>query len=301
MKFLMKLWPCLFLIILIAGCKEEEGTDKQPFIIFKQGNEFTTDGDSIPVGAQMKFGIQAVGGGAVITDLRVKRILSEETIVELDKGMYRAEGGLDTTLVYVKGSSYEEKWTFFIQNSNRDTASISLTVYIGLGSAYGPISYYPSITLSYSENQDYPHYLDLYSGVAFGKQDVSGHEADIDLAAFWYVTSGLSSPTLTCPAYPSAQTYYPEFANWPVKNSTTYDYKSTDNNLITIGQFDAAENDSLLVNGYKPQNVSGLCKYCYTGKVIPFKTADGKYGMVKVIRADEMNTGTMEIAVKMQK
>ena len=86
-----------------------------------------------------------------------------------------------------------------------------------------------------------------------------------------------------------------------MKNSTLYDYKTSDSDLISAEQFDSAENDSLLVAGYKPQNVSGLCKFCYTGKVIPFKTAAGKFGMVKVIRADEQEGGSMEIAVKIQK
>ncbi len=172
----------------------------------------------------------------------------------------------------MKSDAEQETWNFFIMNANRDTASISLTVYKGDGSAYGEIFYYPSITLGYPTNGQYPNFLDLSSGTAYHEGKCSGHEQEIDLAAFYYVTSGLPSPTLTCPAYTSAITYYPMFADWTVKNSTTYDYKTSDNDLVSIAQFDAAENDSLLVAGYKPQNVSGLCKYCYTGKVIPFKT-----------------------------
>jgi hypothetical protein len=144
------------------------------------------------------------------------------------------------------------------------------------------------------------HFLDLKTGMAYNEANVSGHEQDIDLAAFWYITSGNSSPTLTCPGYTSAITYYPMFENWPVRNSTLYDYKTSDNDLVTPEQFDAAGNDSLLVAGYLPQNVSGLCKYAYTGKIIPFKTAGGKYGMVKVIRADEQEGGSMEIEIKIQ-
>lgn len=70
---------------------------------------------------------------------------------------------------------------------------------------------------------------------------------------------------------------------------------------MTISQFDAAMNDSLLVTAFKPDKVSGNCKYGYTGKVIPFKTQEGKYGMIKVIHADEKEDGIMEIAVKIQK
>jgi hypothetical protein len=249
---------------------------------------------------QGKFGFSVVGGGAAITNLRVKRIMEDDVVIELDKGLYVATGGIDTTLVYVKSDAEQETWNFFMMNGNRDTASVFLTVFKGDGSAYGDIFYYPAITLGYPVNDQFAHFLDLKTGVLYNQDNISGHEQDVDLAVFYYITSGKSSPTLTCPGYPSAQTWYPVFADWTVKNSTLYDYKTNDNNLVTPAQFDAADNDSLLVAGYKPQNVSGLCKFCYTGKVIPFKTSNGKYGMVKVVRADEQDGGSMEIDVKIQ-
>ncbi len=296
----LKAGMLVFLALVISFCTEENSTDEFPFIILKNGNEYTPDGARVPAGGQMKFGISAVGGSAAITDFRVKRIAGGSDIVEMDKGIFITTGGIDTALVFVKGDAEQETWNFFIMNANRDTASISLNVFKGDGSAYGEIFYYPSITLGYPAGDHNEHFLDLKSGIAYTLENVAGHEQEIDLAAFYYTSSGKSSPTLTCPAYPSAQTYYPGFADWTVKNSTTYDYKTSDNDLVSIAQFDAAENDSLLVAGYKPQNVSGLCKFCYTGKVIPFKTAHGKYGMVKVIRADENEGGSIEIAVKIQ-
>jgi hypothetical protein len=290
----------IFLIFSLTHCTQEETTDQLPFILLKQGDEFTQDGARVPVGGQMKFGISVVGGGAAITNLRIKRITENAIITELDKGLYVATGGIDTALVYVKSDAEQETWNFFMMNDNRDTASVFLTVFKGDGSAYGDIYYYPSITLGYPTNDQNAHFLDLKIGTLYSQENVSGHEQDIDLAAFYYITSGKSSPTLTCPGYPSAQTWYPVFADWTIKNSTLYDYKTSDNNLVTPAQFDACMNDSLLVSGYNPQNVSGLCKYCTNGKVIPFKTAGGKYGMVKVTRADEQDGGTMEIAVKIQ-
>ncbi len=294
----------LILLLLLAfgltNCSEEETTDQYPFILLDTGDEFTQAGERVPVGGQLKFAISAVGGGSAITNLRVKRMTGQGTVTELDKGIYLATGGLDTTLIYTKSGAPVETWNIFILNENRDSASVYLDIYLGDGSAYGDILYFPSITLGYPTNGGYPHYLDLDSGLVFSQENVHGSEQKIDLASFFYYSSGKSSPTLTCPAYPSAQTYYPEFANWPVKNSTLYDYKTSDNDLVSEAQFDAAMNDSLLVAGYKPQNVSGLCKFCYTGKVIPFKTTGGKYGMVKVIRADETEGGSMEIAVKIQ-
>ena len=36
-------------------------------------------------------------------------------------------------------------------------------------------------------------------------------------------------------------------------------------------------------------------------KVIPFKTHEGKYGLIKVIHSDEKEDGVIEIAIKVQK
>lgn len=287
--------------MLNTGCTEEDTTDQFPFILFQHGDGLMSEGDEIPVGGQMRFGISAVGGGSAITNLRVKRYAGDQVVTELDRGMYIATGGLDTVLIFPKSNEEKEIWNFFIMNQNRDTASVSMTVFKGDGSAYGEIFHYPSIRLSYPSNSLFGNFLDLDSGMVYSQTDVAGHEPEIDLVSFFYYTSGSPSPTLTCPGYTSAQTYYPVFSTWPVKNTTTYDYKTTDNDLVSQEQFNAAINDSLLVCGYKPQYVSGLCKFCYTGKVIPFKTTNGKYGMISVIRADEQEDGSMEIAVKIQK
>jgi len=91
------------------------------------------------------------------------------------------------------------------------------------------------------------------------------------------------------------------FVSWSVRNQTMYDYYTSDNNLVTPAQFDLASNDSLLVNAYRPGSVSGQSKFAYTGKVVPFRSANGKYGLIKVIRTDETASGEMEIAVKIQK
>ncbi len=65
----------VFIALTMICCSEEESTDQFPFIILKQGSEYTPDGARVPVGGQMKFGISAVGGGSAITNIRVKRIL----------------------------------------------------------------------------------------------------------------------------------------------------------------------------------------------------------------------------------
>lgn len=288
-------------IPFLSGCDKEKNPGYPPVILLKPGGQYTSEGAYVPVGGKLTFGLSVSGSGAAITNLRVKRISEGSKITEIDNGMFITKGGLDTTLIFNKGSAVSEKWTFFVMNANRDTSSVSVTVNLGSGSAYGDIDSFPSVIVGYHLNNVYPHFIDLNTGLAYDHSSVTGHEAAIDLAAFWYITSGKSSPTLTCPGYPSAQTYYPEFNSWTIRNSTVYDYFTSDNALISDELFNKAGNDSLLVAGYTPQNVSGLCKYCSTGKVIPFKTSTGKYGLIMIKRADETQDGSMEVAIKIQK
>lgn len=290
----------LLLLLVLAGCTPEE-PETTPLVLLKGGGTYTADGSAVAPGGTLRFGLSVSGGGGAITNLVVRRISDGVAVTEADRGMYISYGGLDTTLTYTRGYGQAEKWVFSVMNSHRDTASASLTVLRGAGSAWGEIYYHHSIRIGLQENSSLPHFVDLHSGTAWDAAGVAGHEAEVDMAAFWYLTSGTSSPTLTCPAYSSALTYYPLFGSWSVKNQTMYDYYTSDNDLVTPAQFELADNDSLLVNAYRPGSVSGQSKFAYTGKVVPFRTADGKYGLLRVIRADETPSGEMEIAVKIQK
>jgi len=71
-----------FCVLIFISCSEEELSETSPFILLKTGNEFSQSGDSIPVGGKIKFGIAAVGDGAPITNLTIKRITENEIITE---------------------------------------------------------------------------------------------------------------------------------------------------------------------------------------------------------------------------
>lgn len=300
MKTIYIIAVTVFLFLFIQ-CTEDENVTSTPFILLKKGLSYTNNEAYIPVGGQLKFGISAVGDGFEITNLTVKRKTEAGSVTELDKGMFIKTGGLDTTVTFYKGAAEQETWIFSIMNSNRDTASVSMIVFKGAGSAYGDIDFFPSITIGYQNNLTLPNFIDVNSGLAYNNSNVAGNESLIDLVSYYYLSSGASSPTISCPSYNTAKSYYPIMNDWIVQNYTVYDYYTTDNNLISIAQFDASQNDSLLVTGYQPESVSGTCKFCFTGKVIPFKTGLGKYGLIKVIHADKFDTGYIEIAIKIQK
>lgn len=293
------------ILLYTVGCKKDEEATIKPRVLLKNG-DYTLNEQLVPVGGKLKFGITATDGDAIITNLRIKRIANGKETIELDKGLYIKKGGLDFDFNSTKSSAPQEIWEFFVMNSHRDSAITTLTINLGAGSAYGDINYYPPFKIGMQNNTNLPNYVDLHTGNLFTKINITSHESEIDLVGFVYTTSGILSPTLCCPGYTGSSSVtgadrYPEIESWGVKNLTSYDYYSSDNNLVSADKFGKAVNDSLLVTSFKPGSVSGLCKYCNTGKIIPFKTEDGKYGLVHVIHADLSETGYMELEVKIQK
>lgn len=285
--------------ILFSSCSKDESVS-QANLILKTGTLYTPNGASIPVGGKIQIGVLASGAGVPLTYIRIDRISGNDTLTQLDRGFYAGSEGLDADFTFSKDTSAVELWQIMVMNADRDTAVQTMLVLRGSGTAYGPINSFSSIKFGMQSNTSIGHFVDIHTGNVFDATTIVGHESEIDVIAYYYITSGLSSPTFTCPGYTAAVGYYPQLGNWPIKNNTLYDYQTSDNNLVSISQFDAAINDSLLVTAFKPGKVSGNCKYGYTGKVIPFKTQEGKYGMIKVIHADEKDDGIMEMAVKIQ-
>lgn len=304
----IKIVVCIIssLLIITTGCKKENETSIKPKIILKNGPDYSVNEQVVPVGGKLKFGITASDGGAIITNLRIQRVADGKLITELDKGLYIKNGGLDFNYSANKSTANQEIWHFFVMNSNRDSASTTLTINLGVGSAYGEIYHYPSVKIGMQNNTEFPNYFDLHTGACYTRTNIVGHEGDIDLVSFFYITGGKESPTLCCPGYTGSSSVtaadrYPEIESWNIKRLTQYDYFSSDNNLVSPTEFEKSTNDSLLILSYKPESVSGLCKYCTTDRIIPVKTEDGKYGLIRVLHADPSADGYMEIEVKIQK
>jgi len=64
---------------LLASCEKETEDSTPPLIIFKSG-EYTADGQYVPVGGKLSFGIAASEGGAPLANFRVQRIADGNVI-----------------------------------------------------------------------------------------------------------------------------------------------------------------------------------------------------------------------------
>lgn len=296
---LLQLSVFIIFVALITSCKQDEEISYAS-VILKTGVAYTTSGDKVSPGGKINIGVLASGAGSALTYLRIERIIGQDTSVQLDRGIYVGSEGYDQDFSFPKGLAESEIWRVLVMNADHDSASASLLVRKGEGVDYGPIHHYGPLSVGMQSYPSTASYLSLASGVVYDAVSVSGNETAIDLVPYYYFTSGLPSPTLTCPGYTSAVAYFPIINNWTDKNTTLFDYFTSDNSLVSPAQFDSAMNDSLLVTAYNPSKVSGNCKYTYAGRVIPFKTQSGKYGMIKIISADEFEEGAILIEIKIQ-
>ncbi|MFH1118579.1 MAG: hypothetical protein V1775_02065 [Bacteroidota bacterium] len=86
----------------------------------------------------------------------------------------------------------------------------------------------------------------------------------------------------------------PEF--YTIKNQTWF-VKTT----LTAAQFDAVQNDGIVLDSFDTENDFRKAKLLTAGDVYCFKLQNGKYGLLKVIEVTGAATGTLEIAIKVQK
>jgi hypothetical protein len=151
--------------------------------------------------------------------------------------------------------------------------------------------------MGYQGNSTYGHFLKMDDGTVYSTPDATANQSKVDLLIYYFTDGTGPSPTFSSPGDQDAPDYYPEINSWPTKNYTKYDYVTK----ITEAQFDAADNDSLLIKAYNEYWGRRKYKYAVAGTIFPFKTISGKIGLIKVLQADTQANGKITFAIKVQK
>ena len=288
----------LVLLVAFSSCKKDDDTTTPPVLQLQLGGAYVSDNAVLAINDTISFGVHAEGISSNLTYFKVDVVSENGTTTIYDEGMNSKT--FDATKIFFKGIPDEETYVITVMDYNRNTTSASFTVYRDSMSGFGPVYHFTNLVLGYQNNTTSGHFLDPNTGSIYDDATVGGHESDVDIIVYYYLSSGLPSPTLVCPALADAQAQYPAITGWTVQNATLYDYHTSDYDLVSAAQFDACSNDSLLIAAYNPTYVNQKCKFALTGKIVPFMTAEGKKGLIKVVSADQADTGTMTIEIKIQ-
>lgn len=305
MKSRIDIISLLIITILVfsISCSKDDENKVSPVINFKSGELYTSDGAVVEVGGELFFGVQARGNSSNITNFTIKKRLTDGTVITMmDTGLNSIN--LDVDKIFHQNVEDTADWTFTVMDRDRLSNSISLRIYKDPNSQFGGIYYHPSITLGYQNNQDFGHFLDPFSGKVYFEDSATLLQPSMDMLFYYIVDDDQPSPVLSSPGEmdnysTEAKIFYPAIIDWQTRKYTLWDI-SVDNEPISGEAFDNCFNDSLLIVSFNDVWGKKKFKWATDGRVIPFKTGDGKLGLVKVLNAEHSENGIIEIALKIQ-
>jgi len=289
----------LTLLTTFSACKKESNPSP-PVISLKSGSSYTPGGSVIAVGAPIRFGISASGSDANITNLVVKKIMPDGSIkVMLDSGMNASSFSFDRT--FFQSVEDTAQWTFQVMDKNRQFATSALTIFKDPNSTWGGIYEFSSITMGYQGNTTVGQFLDPMSGKVYTADSALLNQALIHIVTYYYLDETIPSPTFSSAGEQGGAIadYYPSIAQWTIKNFTKWDI-SVDSDPVPPEAYEACHNDSLLIVSYDDVWGKRKFKWADPGDIIPFMTATGKKGLVRVITADHDAAGTIVFSLKIQ-
>ena len=276
----------LAIIIGFAACNNEDDPKPDPTISFLTSTGYTFEDANLEEGDSIFIGIKAVSNGSdKLVSLEISVYNQTVDMIELD------DLQVERTFIITKGAAPEEEWTFEVTDNGGKTASVSIT----FTRVYGSIVTNNSVVLGAQNNSTSGSFYsteedDVYmQGAAFTNQEL------IDII-YYYDATDLN--TLASPGANIGDDVFTGtsgLANWTTLNETFY-YKTS----ISVAQFDAVTNDSLISISYNNEESKRKAKNLAVGDVYSFKTAAGKLGLIKIIAVNGEATGDLEFAIKME-
>ncbi|MBC8343132.1 MAG: hypothetical protein ISR55_08050 [Bacteroidetes bacterium] len=118
--------------------------------------------------------------------------------------------------------------------------------------------------------------------------------ANSSLIDFIYFYGATNQATLAAPDDTDVATVFPSVTGWATRNDTRYA-----NTSLSAANFDAIMGDNDIITAATGASDT-KANHLANGDVVAFITAAGKMGLVKIGTLTASNTGTMEIAVKVQ-
>jgi hypothetical protein len=282
----------LFAGLIFSSCTKEEDEPVLPTVAFNQLEGYITGDVTAHYGDTLRFGIILQSNGE---DNLVKFTIkaNEETL--LDSTINTSSFTFD--FYSIKGINATDVWTF----SATDIAGNIKTATVTITGQFGQINSFTTILMGAQDNVATESFLSFsdnqatkyFQASAFDNQD------KIDIFCFYENTAthqnmmSLGSPGSNITGIFTGASS-PD--NYTVKNLTRF-YKTT----LTAAQFDAIENDAVILDSYNAAESRKKASVLAAGEVYAIYTQSGLTGLIKVIAVTGEETGTLEIAVKIQK
>jgi len=316
MRFLQKnrnMWYSRISIILIfatiilgIGCEKEKETTP-PTISLETGNGFTQENEMVSIGSTIRFKIIANSPDEAITNIVIKYRVNEKEEVKLDSGLYA--NNLNFARTFWQDTKENAVWTIQVMSKDRKTASTNLSVTGDPNSTYGGINEYTNLKIGMQNCTTEGLWFNAKTGHTYPSDSGVLNQENVDFLCYFYhsLDNNINrpSPTLSSPGEdPNGAAllydeFYPELLNWQTRNHTAWDIRA--DNGISMLKYTECHDDSLLLNSFDETWGKKKYKWLEAGLFIPFKTTQGKFGIVEIVTADTIANGVVTFNMKIQK
>lgn len=278
--------------IFFASCSKDDDKDA-PTLSFKTTTGYTSANATVDYNDTVTVGVQAISNGS---DNLVKFVLKADNQVMLDSTFNSLQYSMDFSII--KGASASETWTFTVTDAAGKVTETSIV----LSRPSTEITTYSAVVLGAQANTTEPSFFSISDGTTYFQSDAFENQAKIDMFCFYedstYASGKNNFTTLAAPGSNITEIFNGNTApeNYTTKNITYFVETS-----LTAAQFDAITNDEGILQSYDPSNQFKKAKNLKAGEVWAFKTAGGKYGLLKVLNVVTGADGSLGMAVKVQK
>lgn len=293
----------LFWITATQCRKDKDPAMPEIKLIFDPG--FTKTGDVLEIGAPIKFKVEVIGKDANITNFTVKKLYGEKTKTVLDSGMNTT--GFIHSFTFYQSIEEAVEWKLSVMDRNRNEAFVSIVVNKDPNSMFGGIYEFMNIRIGYQLNTSYGHFFLPGMNKVFFGDSAALYQDQVDILSYFNHRADGSemkpSPTFSSPGEEASASgelyddYYPDLKNWTTRNYTSYDISLND---INAASYNNAHHDSLLIVSYNDVWGKRKYKWALPNTFIPLQTAAGKKGIIHVIEADTVETGSILFSLKIQ-
>ncbi|MEA2106426.1 MAG: hypothetical protein U9P82_06860 [Bacteroidota bacterium] len=299
-RLFSKFYPLIVLFILsffIGSCEDENPTNHpDPAIQIVDHPDFVSGDTTIAPGEKFTVAIQAeYNGYDMLTNFIAK--LNDERY--LDLGIYAETYRKEIEIT--KGLESVDNWEFIIRDRKGNFAHNSLTITKDDNVEYGEIDVFKNIQLGAQNSPDYGSFFSLTDGSVYDLEGAYHNALYIDIVSYYDDFDKLDKWTMASPGANIGDEAFPgEYAisNWDTTHTTRYSAAPL---TITVEDFDAAQNDSLLLaHSFAFESGKRKAKDLAPGDIYSF-VRDKRTGMFKVIRTTGESSGNIIVDIIIQK
>lgn len=282
-----------FIGSLLFSCTEKEQSGVPPVVILLEEEGLIWQDTTIAPGQLLHIGIHAKAGDFPITQFQL-RVISDSVQVYYDTGMYVQE--LTWKGSFSKSFNDNEVWEFMVRDRFSQSHRVSLNIANDTMPAFGLVELHEQVKLGGQSNNSLGGFYSLKDQSVYFAKEAKDHQEIIEMVYYYYSEDEhvIGAPGSNI----EEDVFGPENTpvNWDYRNTTRYMPAA-----ITSEQFDAIENDSLLLVSYIEGEGKRKAKNLVSGAIYSFKTQESKFGMFRVNAVTGADLGDIEIDIKIQK